>query len=79
MAALDSGSPAQTGTAKWRTPSRVVSVLENSPTNTLKVRLLPTDPDLPPHTQPFTSSISGGRDSKLFSIDPSSGWTGRVA
>ena len=23
--------------------------------------------------------MSGGRDSKLFSIDPSSGWTGRVA
>ena len=57
----------------------MVSVLENSLPNTLEVRLLPTDPDLPPHTQPFTFSISGVRESKLFSIDPSSGWTGRVA
>ena len=87
VAAVDSGSPAQTGTASLlvtvedvndsppmlEEASRVVSVLENSPPNTLVARLLPTDPDLPPNTQPFTFSISGGRDSKLFSIDPSSG------
>ena len=46
---------------------------ENCPPTTLVVRLLSTDPDLPPNTQHYTFSISGGRDSKLFSIDPSSG------
>ena len=87
VAAVDSGSPAQTGTASLLISvedvndsppsldeaSRELSVLENSPPNTLVARLLPTDPDLPPNTAPFTFSISGGRDSQLFSIDQSSG------
>ena len=46
---------------------------ENCPPNTLVARLLSTDPDLPPNTQHYTFSISGGRNSKLFSINPSSG------
>ena len=50
-----------------------MSVPENGPPNTLVVRLLSTDPDLPPTTQHYTFSISGGRNSKLFSITPSSG------
>ena len=87
VAAVDSGTPAQTGTASVLVTvgdvndsppslppaSTRLSVLENSPPNTLVARLLPTDPDLPPHTGPFTFTISGGRDSQLFSIDRNSG------
>ena len=74
---VDSGSPAQTGTASVLISVEDVndsppsldeaslanlSLLENSPPNTLVARLLPTDPDLPPNTGPFTFSISGGRE-----------------
>ena len=75
VAAVDSGSPAQTGTASVLISVEDVndsppsldqaslanlSLLENSPPNTLVARLLPTDPDLPPNTGPFSFSISGG-------------------
>jgi protocadherin Fat 4 len=87
VAAVDNGSPPQTGTTLvsikvadvndnppvLENLSALGTLRENSPRNTLVAKLQPVDSDLPPNGGPFRFSLSGGEHSSLFSIEEETG------
>ena len=87
VAAIDNGSPPQTGTATVvvrlsdvndNPPflddfNRQGALKENSPPNTLVARLQPQDKDLPPNTGPFKFYLTGGEHKDLFKVDENTG------
>lgn len=87
VAAIDTGSPPETGTATvkikvtdvndngpiFEPGSLVGYVMENDPPNTVVMTLSAKDPDLPPNGAPFTYTKIGGMHQHLFSLDSQSG------
>ena len=87
VAAIDNGSPPQTGTASITVRledvndnppvlddfSRQATLKENSPKSTLVARLQPIDYDLPPNTSPFKFYLTGGAHMDYFVIDENTG------
>jgi len=87
VAAVDNGSPPQTGTTLVSIQvldvndnppvldelSRFGTLRENSPKNTLVAKLQPIDNDLPPNGGPFKFSLSGGEHRDLFTIEEETG------
>ena len=87
VAAIDNGSPPQTGTAQVQIRltdvndnppfldvfNRRGTLKENSAENTLVAKLQPTDEDLPPNAGPFSFSLIGGRHQNFFKVDRTTG------
>ena len=87
VAAIDNGSPPQTGTTQVlirlsdvndNPPfldvfNRRGTLKENSAENTLAAKLQPSDEDLPPNAGPFTFSLVGGKHQNFFKVDKASG------
>ena len=87
VAAIDSGSPAQTGTTQvvidlsdvndnppiLEEVNRRGTLKENSAENTLVATLRPEDRDLAPNTGPFTFQLVGGKHQNFFKVDRSTG------
>ena len=87
VAAIDNGSPPQTGTSTVvvrlsdvndNPPflddiNKQATLKENSPASTLVARLQPLDYDLPPNTGPFKFYLTGGEHRDMFRIDENSG------
>ena len=87
VAAVDSGSPPQTGTTQVlinltdvndNAPfldvfNRRGTLKENSAENTLVAKLQPVDDDLPPNAGPFSFELVGGKHQNFFEVDPATG------
>lgn len=87
IGAIDTGTPAQTGTAMMHIelqdvndngpvfdPPEVIGyVSENEPVGTSIMTLSATDPDLPPNGAPFTYRLIEGRQSDMVTLDKHSG------
>ena len=87
VAAIDSGTPSQTGTAQvfvvladvndngptFEPANPVGSVFENEPSGTSVMVLSAVDADLPPNTEPFTYAIVGGEHRDYFQVERETG------
>ena len=87
VAAIDNGTPSQTGTAQvhvflqdvndngptFEPANPLGSVFENEPPGTSVMVLSAVDADLPPNTEPFTYAIVGGEHKDLFQVERETG------